>query len=212
MACHYIVMADILQSRSYEGEQLLAAFRRLVASCNKDLSAGILSPYTVTLGDEFQGVAGSLLWSMRTVLYLEEARLLGEAPFTLRYVVCLGEISTPLNPEASYGMLGSGLAEARERLNDKRRGTSRFRVDLADRELASQLRRLLEVMSSLCRDWKPADAGLISDLLSNEDNAEVAAEHGKNRSQIWKRRRNLRVEDYKALRGILLELSAERTR
>jgi hypothetical protein len=207
MADHHVVMGDIVRSREYDGEQLMREFASLVEACNQELSAGMLSPYTVTLGDEFQGVAGSLLWSVRTILYLEEARLRGEVPFTLRYVVHYGDIATPLNRDVAYGMIGSGLAEAREQLTDKRRGRPRFCLDLPDRELASQLRRLLEVMSSLTRDWKKGDASLIFDMLASENNGEVAAKHGKNRSQVWKRRKNLFVEEYRALREIALELS-----
>jgi hypothetical protein len=207
MANQYVVMGDIVRSRTHDSEPLMRAFVSLIASCDRDLAPGILSPYSVTLGDEFQGIARSLLWSVRTVLYLEEARLRGEVPFALRYVVHYGDVATPLNRETAYGMLGTGLTEAREQLTDKRRGRSRFCFDLADQQLASQLGRLNDVMSSLTRGWKPEDAGLIFDMLGSDNNADVAAKHGKNRSQVWKRRRNLYVDEYEALRTTVLELA-----
>jgi SatD family (SatD) len=209
VADQYIVMGDIVHSRAYDGRQLMREFTTLIGSCNTELSAGILSPYTVTIGDEFQGVARSLEWSVRTIIYLEEARLKGEVPFTLRYVVHYGDVATDVNRGVAYGMLGSGLAQAREQLADKRRGRPRFCFDLPNRQLASQLRQLFEVMSSLTRNWKTADAGLIFDMLASGNNDEIANDHGKNRSQIWKRRRSLFVDEYKALRQIVLELSEE---
>lgn len=207
MADQFVVMGDIINSRKYDGRELMREFRDTISSCNKKLTDGILSPYTITLGDEFQGVAKSLHWSVQSVLCLEESTLRKGFPFLLRYVVHYGEIDTPLNPKIAHGMVGRGLTRARELLSDKRRGRPRFVFDLPNRTLALQLSRLFNVMASLTRDWKQKDAGLIFDMLANNDNASIGAKYGKNRSQIWKRRKNLHVDDYKALQQLAIDLS-----
>ena len=125
----------------------------------------------------------------------------------LRYVVYYGKIDTPLNPEIAHGMVGSGLTRSREMLTDKHRGQPRFHFDLPNQTLALQLSRLFNVMASLSRDWRPKDADLISDMLTSDDNAAIGIKYGKNRSQIWKRRKNLCIDDYKALRETAIELS-----
>lgn len=209
MPNYYIVMADVISSREREPAQLMTEFENLVATANEVLSDGIMSPLTITLGDEFQGVVRSLHDAVRAMIWLEEARLKGEFTSMLRYVVHYGEIATPLNQAIAHGMLGSGLAEARQELSDKRRGRPRFRLDLSDQRLASQLGRLLEVMFALTRDWKPEDSKLLFDMMLNSNNEAVAAAHNKNRSQIWKRRKNLFVDEYASLRGVVLELSEE---
>lgn len=207
LADHFIVMGDIQHSSAYAGEELMRGFHELVASCNSELGQGILSPYTITLGDEFQGVAASLAWAVRSLVYLEESRLRKGIPYTLRYVVHEGWIDMPVNRTQAYGMVGPGLRRARELLTDKRRGTPRFLFDLPDNRRALQLSRLLGVMYSLMRDWKAKDAGLIFEMLASDNNADIAAKQGKNRSQVWKRRKNLHVDDYRALRETALELS-----
>lgn len=207
MADHFIVMGDILKSRSYEGKELMQEFKALVSSCNRRMAEGILSPYTITLGDEFQGVSKSLYWSSRTILCLEEYALQRKFPFVLRYVVHYGKIDTPLNRRIAHGMVGRGLTRARELLTEKPKGQPRFIFDLPNKNLAMQLSRLFGVMASLSRNWQRKDADLILEMLASDDNAAIAAKHGKNRSQIWKRRRNMRVNEYKALRQVAIELS-----
>jgi hypothetical protein len=207
MAGHFVVMGDIVRSRDHRQETLMDDFARLVAGCNRHFAVELLSPCTITLGDEFQGVADSLLTAVRTALYLEEARLRGEVGFQLRHAVHFGEIATPLNPLTAHGMLGPGLTQARALLSDKRRGRSRFSISLPDAGLALRLGRLLDVMAALARDWKARDAALIFAMLDNERDTEVAAELGKTRSQIWKRRRSLLIDEYRALRELLLDLA-----
>lgn len=207
MANHFIVMGDIVHSRKYEGKELMREFRELVSSCNRDLAEGILSPYTVTLGDEFQGVAKSLHWSVQSLLYLEECMLKKGHPFSLRYVVHYGKIETNLNRKIAHGMIGPGLTRARGLLNDKGRGKSRFNFDLPNETLALQLSRLFFVMASLTQGWQHKDAQLIFDMIANDDNTAIGTKYGKNRSQVWKRRRHLHIDDYRALRQIAIELS-----
>jgi hypothetical protein len=196
MADHFIVMGYILKSRKWDGRELMRDFKGL-------------SPYTITLGDEFQGVSKSLYWSVQSLLYLDEFTLRKELPFALRYVVHYGGIDTPLNRKVAYGMVGRGLTRARELLTTKRRGQPRFLFDLPNQNLAMQLSQLFGVMASLTRDWKRKDIDLIFEMLSSDDNATIGARYGKNRSQIWKRRRNMHVDDYKALRAIVIQLSQE---
>ena len=207
MADHFIVMGDILKSSKYDGKELMRDFKGLVSSCNRKLAEGILSPYTITLGDEFQGVSKSLYWSVQSLLYLEESSLRKGFPFMLRYVVHYGRIDTPLNRKIAHGMVGRGLTRARELLTNKHRGLPRFLFDIPNQNLAMQLSQLLGVMASLTRDWKRKDTDLIFEMLSSDDNAAIGARHGKNRSQIWKRRRNIHVDDYQALKAIAIQIS-----
>ncbi len=209
MPNYYVFMADVIASRSREPQELMEEFENLVSTANTLFSEGILSPLTITLGDEFQGVVSTLLDAVRVLVWLEEARLKGVFGSQLRYVIHYGEITTPLNPQLAYGMLGPGLADAREELADKRRRRSRFRIELPDRRLALQLSQLLDVMFALTREWKCEDASLLFDMMLHQNNEAVAVAHGKNRSQVWKRRRNLYVDEYVSLKTVVLELSEE---
>ncbi len=200
MAMRYILMGDIIASSEYEARSLRREFGKLVTSCNNALSDGILSPYTVTLGDEFQGVAASLAAVVEAVFYIEETALRDGLLFKIRYVAVRGEIDTPLNRLKAHGMMGAGLIKAREILTDKGRCERRFRFDLNDAFLTDLLNRLFLVYDGLVDRWDLDDALLILDMIYNTNNAEVGHLHGKNRSQIWKRRRHLLIEEYRAMK------------
>jgi hypothetical protein len=203
VANYYILMADVIRSRSYQSEAIQQALKSVVVNCNATLTESFMSPLTITLGDEFQGVSASLNDAIETLLFLEDALLQVQPAFKLRYVLVYGEIETSINSEIAYGMLGPGLTLAREILNTKRRGLQRFQLklrdDLKERNL-SMLFRLLELISSR---WKEADYELIRAMISNLDNGIVAKSFGKTFSQIWKRKKTLQIEEYITIKELI---------
>jgi hypothetical protein len=207
MGNSYILMADIVSSKEREPETLMAEFGTAVRSANRELVDGILSPFTITLGDEFQGVVKTLLDATKTILWLEELRHKGMLNSELRYVVNYGDIATPINSVIAYGMNGDGFTEARKLLNDKRRGKSRYCFHLGNEQLSIQMQRLFDVLSALTRAWEPTDASLIFDMINIMNNEEVGDKHGKNRSQIWKRRNTLFINEYVSLKKVILEFA-----
>ena len=85
---------------------------------NQKLEHDIISPYTVTLGDEFQGIATSLHAVIEAIFYMEETILRKRLEFKVRYVAVHGEIDTPINRLKAHTMMGPGLTKAREVLTD----------------------------------------------------------------------------------------------
>jgi len=197
---YYILMGDVIRSRDYDLEKLAEELKELVQSANRNLRCKTLSPYTITLGDEFQGVTQSLESGIETLFYFEEQRLARQWDFSVRYVLHHGKIDTEINPETSYGMLGEGLTRARNQLASKKRDRKRFQVSLDDRELGDQINRLFEVISGITDRWKTDDFALIHDMIRNENDQEVGDIHGKDRSQIYKRRKTLLVKEYTLLK------------
>lgn len=60
------------------------------------------------------------------------------------------------------------------------------------------------MLDALILGWKKEDYLLIMDMINNENNAEVGKLHGKNRDQIWKRRRTLMINEYNQLKNFIL--------
>ena len=207
MTLQYILMGDIIGSSKYDARKLRNDFMEVVSSCNEELEHNIISPYTVTLGDEFQGIAASLDAALKTIFYMEETILSRRLPFKIRYVAVYGAIDTPINQLKAHTMMGPGLTKARKILTDKRRGLPRIRFDLEDAYTMNQLNRLFLVLDGLTNRWDTGDGLLILDMLANTNNKEVGVAHGKNRTQIWKRRKNLLIEEYRALKDALMELA-----
>lgn len=202
---YYILMGDVIGSSNYEPENLGNNLKELVHSANEDLRDKTLSPYTVTLGDEFQGVTKSLKSGIETLFYFEEQRLAQKLDFKLHYVLHFGKIETEINQETSYGMLGNGLAEARKKLTAKKRDRKRFNFSLEEKEQAEQLNRLFEVLDGITEKWKPEDFALILDMIRNNNDQDVGEKNGKDRSQIYKRRKTLMIHEHNLLKESILK-------
>lgn len=197
---HYILMGDVVSSKDYNSKTLQKQLINITDSCNSALRDDLLSPYTITLGDEFQGIPNSLDTAIRTLFYYEEECLRQTLKFKLHYVVHYGKIDTKINPKIAYEMMGPGLTKARELLGSKKRERKRFQFLLDNEILSQQLNRLFEVLDSIIQSWKVDDFLLILDMINNDNNAEVGEKHGKNRDQIWKRRKTLMVHEYNLIK------------
>lgn len=206
---YYILMGDVVGSGNYEPATLGETLKSLVQTANENLKKGTLSPYTVTLGDEFQGVTKSLKAGIETLFYFEETRLSERLDFKLHYVLHYGKIETDINPETSYGMLGKGLTQAREKLTAKKRDRKRFNLSLGTSEHSTQYNRLFEVLDGITERWKKDDYSLILDMIRNQNDQEVGEKHGKDRSQIYRRRKTLMVKEYNLLKDFILTYTEE---
>jgi len=196
-------MGDVVNSSDYDGEVLSKGLKELVESTNKKFDKAILSPLTITLGDEFQGILSSVSSGIDLLFYLEEALLKTEPDFKLHYVLLLGEIETEINPEIAYEMMGKGLTEARKMLSSKKRNRKRFRFKLQNKEQTEQLSKIFEVLDTIILNWKKEDYPLILDMINNDNNSEVGELHDKNRDQIWKRRKTLMINEYNLLKDFI---------
>jgi len=202
---YYILMGDVVGSSDYEQGTLGKDLKELVQSANDDLGKITLSPYTVTLGDEFQGVTQSLASGVETLLYFEEQRLAKKLDFRLHYVLHFGNIDTEINPDTSYGMLGEGLTTARKILTAKKRDRKRFRISLPENGRTEQLNRLFEVIEGITDRWKKNDFPLILDMIRNNNDEEVGKKHKKDRSQIYRRRKTLLITEYTLLKQSVMQ-------
>jgi len=196
-------MGDVVNSSDYDGEVLSKGLKELVESTNKKFSKDILSPLTITLGDEFQGVLNSVSTGIDLLFHLEEELLKAEPDFKLHYVLLLGEIETEINPDIAYEMMGKGLTEARKMLSSKKRNRKRFRFKLQNKEQTEQLSKIFEVLDTIILNWKKEDYPLILDMINNDNNSEVGDLHDKNRDQIWKRRKTLMINEYNLLKDFI---------
>lgn len=203
MGISTIFMGDVVNSSDYDGGVLSKGLKELVESTNKKFDKAILSPLTITLGDEFQGILSSVSSGIDLLFYLEEELLIKEPDFKLHYVLLLGEIETEINPDIAYEMMGKGLTEARKMLSSKKRNRKRFRFKLQNKEQTEQLSRIFEVLDTIILNWKKEDYPLILDMIKNDNNSEVGELHDKNRDQIWKRRKTLMINEYNLLKNFI---------
>jgi hypothetical protein len=109
-----VVIADIVQSkRISDREEFQKGLEKELNEINSFSKKNILSPYTITLGDEFQAVyktAGSIftdIWKIIDSIY----------PYKVRFAIGHDQILTKTNEKRALGMDGPAFHSARDGLS-----------------------------------------------------------------------------------------------
>lgn len=195
-------MADVVGSSRQPGKALAQLLTQLVAALNEQFATSVLSPLTVTLGDEFQGVVTSKQAGIRMMLAADQWLLSQPTAAKLRYVLWQGPIDTPINPQIAHGMLGEGLTSARQKLLDlKKDKTTRFYV--GNQQPDEVLNALLMLYESIAQKWKQKDYPLLLALLQTGDYKAAARQLGKDSSLVWRRQKSLQLPQLAAIKSLI---------
>ena len=198
-----IIMADIIGSRVVDQARLMRDFKSLVSEVNQSRKQELLSPLTITLGDEFQGLLTNVNDALAIIMDLEETIIRNANDIKLRYVIVEGLIETPVNTEIAYGMLGDGLTRARQYLEYLKKEDARFFFWLKDQQQKKALNQVFTALQDITDDWNlTRDHDLITAFLKFGDYKRVAMELKKERSLMWKRKKNLKINAYFALKEV----------
>jgi hypothetical protein len=201
-----ILMADIVESSKREAAELMTDFKKVVELINDKHKKGILSPLTITLGDEFQGVIDNTEAALQIIFNIEEELLKLTKPFKMRYVLVEGKIDTPLNRKSAHGMLGPGLTEARETLTSMKTSKNRFAVKLKDAQASEKITLALHVLQGISDQWTPPQKKIAHSFLQLGDYKKVASKLKKDVSTIWRRKNSLLIDEYTDLRTLIFRL------
>lgn len=209
----YILMADIIKSRSHDQAELSDAFKQLTVAVNGKYKDKMVSPITVTLGDEFQCVLESSLHAVELIFLIEETIFSLSSDIKLRYVLAKGAISSAINTEIGWGMMGEGLAHTRERLNSLKKSRKRFCIDqtVHNHELLNDAFLIYEAIIdgwNIGRDYPVIAAYTVTE---NRDYKDVARLMNKNPDQIWKKEKNLKIMEYYSVKRIIDYFAMEET-
>lgn len=202
---HFILMGDIIGSSNYEYNEL-KNLKKSIDAVNKVYD--FISPLTITLGDEFQGIVRSLQQGIKAIFKIEELLIKADYPFELRYSLGFGEIITPVNSEIAHGMYGQGLTKTRSILEgSKKNKRRRFDIWLPNEKFNEVLSDSLFVYQSFLDNWNKKDLEVVSKFYESRDYKEVAKLLNKRSDQIWKREKNLRIREYFEIQNVILNLS-----
>ncbi|MBY0433322.1 MAG: SatD family protein [Cyclobacteriaceae bacterium] len=199
-----IMMADIVGSSKKRGKALMHDFKEAVDSINKEHKRNILSPLTITLGDEFQGVVKNMYEALKIMFALEHHLMSIKSPFQLRYVLHEGEIDTVVNRVNSYAMLGPGLTQARKQLTELKGSKKRFFISTTNKAISEKLTYGALVYQGIVDRWTPAQRKVAVHLLSEADYREVAKTLKKDPTAIWRRRRSLMIDECNYIKRLIL--------
>lgn len=105
------LIGDLVSSRQLEDrEQVQKQLKDALKWLNTMYAKDLASKFTITLGDEFQGLLKDGTHCMDMIFYLEQALF----PVRFRMGIGIGTMWTPIQPEISLGADGPAYHNARE--------------------------------------------------------------------------------------------------
>lgn len=196
---YLVLIGDIVASRELPAR---AQFQRRLKGVLQTLNGRrktLVSPYTLTLGDEFQAV-----YRDAETVFADAFAVLAEiAPVQARFALAVGEIVTPINPAQAIGMDGPAFHRARARLEQLK----------ADRRLLgveggagawTLPAAALAVLSGQMEGWRANRFGLFARILAGEPAGELAKRTGITPRAVNK---NIRAADLDEWKRILDEIT-----
>lgn len=205
---HAVLMGDLVGSEHYGAPELLhRRFNAAIERQNRAHAAALASPLTITLGDEFQGLATSLVTAAQMA---REIRLdLMSHAIDCRFAIGVVRLKTPLNESRAWNMMGSGLASTRERLNEKRANTL-YRFDIPGHQaMETMLEASAAALTTLERSWTETQGQDIQALLQGASPAEVARRRNVSVQNIYKVRTSGNFDLYVLLWDAIYEALAD---
>lgn len=157
-----IIESKKIQDRAQVQQQLL----RLMKELNWQYQDYLISPFTVTTGDEFQALFSPNSYMFQIIDQLSVAF----SPYEIRFGIGVGEMVTEINKEQSIGSDGPAYWLAREAINhihDKNDyGINHISVFLADEEVTWTVNAMLAACSFVQSKWTEVQYDVLKQLLT----------------------------------------------
>ena len=206
---YLVLIGDLIASRhSQNRKDLQDRLKAILKSLNSRVPKPV-SPYTLTLGDEFQAVFNTADHVFDDMVQIMAAL----HPDQVRFSLGLGNITTELNPEQSLGMDGPAFYRSREgidRLKDS--GDLLYLGGLPD-NWALLAEGALRLLSQRLQRWEANRFAILHGLLVGEPVKTIAAKLEISEQAVYKNIHSGGLEAVKqvlsALTGILNDCLAE---
>lgn len=205
----YILMADVKDSRLKKGNELMSSLKSVVNETAVEYKSSFLSPITITLGDEFQSIVKTLLEGIDIIFNMEEFRIHHQIDFELRYVIYEGTIDTKINTTVAHEMVGEGLTNARESLQELKKMNQNYYVYLDNQKKSKYLNQLLFLYHSELSNWRKKDYNVISYFLAGKNYRQIAKIINRDASSVWRKERTLKMKEYRTIKELIKNLANE---
>jgi len=198
------VIADIVQSSAIPDRKefqrnLGAILTRISASAG----SAIISPYTITLGDEFQAVYGEPRGLFRDLVSI----LWQTHPTKIRFALSHDVLLTEINTEAAIGMDGPAFGLARKLLSAMK-PIDRTIMQISDGGSlnASLVNASLKVLSNEIDGWNKTAVGALYCLLNRQAVGEMGRLLGVKERTVYKAISTHHIRDHA---GLLLAIESQ---
>lgn len=178
-----VIIGDIIDSKKITDRQKVQAkFKDILKEINENYTDAIASQFTITLGDEFQGLLKNRKNIIDIIFEIEMAMF----PIEMRFGVGIGEVSTAINFESSSEIDGPAYHRARAMIKELERSEAQHLRRAGNILITSQkentaidqlLNSILSVCTALKSKWTVKQREIIQSYLLSDENQSKAAEN-----------------------------------
>ncbi|MDZ7670107.1 MAG: SatD family protein [Gammaproteobacteria bacterium] len=165
-----VLIGDLVASRETPDRQSVQDRLRAALDERNTDRTGIASPYTITLGDEFQAVLENGERAFKDAVSIQAA----VHPVLVRFSIAIGELSTKLNPHQAIGMDGPAFHQARAGIEDMRQSYSLFRLQGLPSDLSDIVAPSLNLVSHEFGKWQSRRFDILAAIQRRERIADIA--------------------------------------
>lgn len=161
------MIGDLINSKKLPAEDRAAIQERLKAllnGVNENFSSFLVSPFLMTLGDEFQGVLTAAKPALEIIDFLGQNLL--EFPIQIRYGIGIGELSTNINREQALGDDGPAYHYARQGIEHlKKDGWAGFPVSIqTENDDCGLLHGYCQLLNEMAETWSASQRNCILNM------------------------------------------------
>ncbi len=178
---YFAIIGDIIKSRKTPDRYALQmSLNQILTELNKQHANDITSDFTITLGDEFQGVLKNPRFLLR-MLDIIELKLY---PVEFRFGIGIGDITTAINQHISIGADGPAYYNAREMLDEIKKEETRKKGRIINRMIKSPLsidqnddmiNTALSLTTVIKKKWTKREHEIILDYMTHNDGQDGTA-------------------------------------
>lgn len=201
------VIADIVESRGIPNRSdFQRRLKQLLDEHNTRADESLLSPFTLTVGDEFQAVHSRFDRPFRDLIDI----LVALYPYRLRVAMAYGSLSTAINPTAALEMDGRAFHDARDVLEElKKERRSIVQVSAAGQVDTAMANLCLRLWANAMESWRENSLWIFRLMLNGDKTDEIAQRRAITRRAVNKNIAAHHLGDYvEAVRMVAAELDA----
>ena len=167
------IIGDIKGSKKLNNrKEVQRKLSKILGEINSKYESDIASTFSITLGDEFQGLLRSPRYTLEIVKYIQTKMY----PVIFRIGIGLGDISTDITPGSALGADGPAYYAAREMVDVLHETENKNKSAEADIRLSiyneysfeiEQINTMLALIKVIEDRWKPEQRLTIWDMIEN---------------------------------------------
>ena len=176
------LIGDIRRSRDLDDRgEVQRRLQACLTDLNRQYNDVLISPLTITLGDEFQALLRNADEIWKIVFKIESQMY----PTLIRFGIGVGDISTDINTDSAIGMDGPAFYNARHAMQEIKKNEDCYKIKglEKDEELTNNM---LAIISDNKKKWEGNRIKIFHDVLGHKKVNAIAHNIGISQTAVYK--------------------------